>query len=876
MAHRSQEDDIFSDFVNETQADPGLARDLLEANHWNREKALADFNKLSWSKRQTPPKTRVAPSSKPTSLVSSGGMDKGTTAGVVTRRPVPLSTSEVSIGQSIPGGRKAVLERSVAVDEVAMPESPREKRLTRGISRANAPLIDMARTQVKVDEDNQTQLIDTPVYTFVLPDLSIYDDDFRAFLEKDLIEMAMLVTLEQAGRLNWWAQTGTCDRLWPMATTGDGNCLLHAASLGMWGFHDRLLTLRKVLFSMMSAGLKVAAFKRRWRHYQTQLNKESGLMYSESEWEQEWDNLLKLASINPRSRRKSTLQMSSSLSSVSEDPNAKTEEPEDENCTYESLEEFHVFVLAHVLRRPIIVVADTVLRDSNGEAFAPIPFGGIYLPLECKETECQRSPLVLTYDAAHFSALVAMESDTTAPDEDETKRPRVVIPLTDAERKLLPIHFAVDPGPQWNWQKDGENQDKLKRLKLSEDQKIDLLNRYLDVILVPVTFPDHVNSLKKETSEKMETGSNKSDENKSTNGSYDSLDKTNKGTTGKGAKQKAGAFATMKTKLFGGKKKNPRKKNSDSSDDGSSSGQSSVSGTVTDKPKDRKLQSCDDLRNENFIVAAKLSNKRQHIQQEMVENYLKTAEERHHREQEARRQQGNGQRRLGNAKPTKCISPKCDMYATADTNYLCSSCYAKHKRAAEYTTPGRSNSYNPPYEGTKGTSGTNLDVQKPLEKRFSAPSNVVSGEINSQRSPVDNYISTLPAGTKSNGSNAVTDVQGGPIPHRNPAVHTRKSNMPEMDEIEVLNDEDDLNPAVMDQVQFRSQPQASYARDTGNLTGNPAYKGVTTSKITMRSVPKPCKAPSCQFYGTEETDFYCSACFRERKRTRAMMFSYKS
>ena len=32
---------------------------------------------------------------------------------------------------------------------------------------------------------------------------------------------------------------------------------------------------------------------------------------------------------------------------------------------YESLEEIHVLALAHVLRRPIIVVADTVLRVSK-------------------------------------------------------------------------------------------------------------------------------------------------------------------------------------------------------------------------------------------------------------------------------------------------------------------------------------------------------------------------------------------------------------------------------------------------------------------------------------------------------------------------------
>jgi hypothetical protein len=33
-----------------------------------------------------------------------------------------------------------------------------------------------------------------------------------------------------------------------------------------------------------------------------------------------------------------------------------------ENATYESLEEIHVFALAHVLRRPIIVIADLMLK----------------------------------------------------------------------------------------------------------------------------------------------------------------------------------------------------------------------------------------------------------------------------------------------------------------------------------------------------------------------------------------------------------------------------------------------------------------------------------------------------------------------------------
>jgi hypothetical protein len=48
---------------------------------------------------------------------------------------------------------------------------------------------------------------------------------------------------------------------------------------------------------------------------------------------------------------------------------------------YESLEEFHVYVLANNIRRPIIVYSDTVLRTNDGEAISPIEFGGIYLPL---------------------------------------------------------------------------------------------------------------------------------------------------------------------------------------------------------------------------------------------------------------------------------------------------------------------------------------------------------------------------------------------------------------------------------------------------------------------------------------------------------------
>ena len=62
------------------------------------------------------------------------------------------------------------------------------------------------------------------------------------------------------------------------------------------------------------------------------------------------------------------------------------------------------------------------LQDMNGDALAPIPFGGIYLPLEIAAEECHKSPLLLTYNAGHFSALVTMQ-DHSQPDFYDSQLP---------------------------------------------------------------------------------------------------------------------------------------------------------------------------------------------------------------------------------------------------------------------------------------------------------------------------------------------------------------------------------------------------------------------------------------------------------------------
>ena len=47
--------------------------------------------------------------------------------------------------------------------------------------------------------NNEQFPLEMPIYTFQLPDLSVYSEDFRSFIERDLIEQATMVALEQAG-----------------------------------------------------------------------------------------------------------------------------------------------------------------------------------------------------------------------------------------------------------------------------------------------------------------------------------------------------------------------------------------------------------------------------------------------------------------------------------------------------------------------------------------------------------------------------------------------------------------------------------------------------------------------------------------------------
>ncbi|XP_054426000.1 tumor necrosis factor alpha-induced protein 3 isoform X2 [Pteronotus mesoamericanus] len=260
---------------------------------------------------------------------------------------------------------------------------------------------------------------------------------FREIIDKALIDRNIQASLESQKKLNWCREVR---KLVALKTNGDGNCLMHAASQYMWGVQDTDLVLRKALYSTLKE-TDTRNFKFRWQleSLKSQEFVETGLCYDTRNWTDEWDNLIKMASTDT--------------------PGARS------GLQYNSLEEIHIFVLCNILRRPIIVISDKMLRSlESGSNFAPLKVGGIYLPLHWPAQECYRYPIVLGYDSQHFVPLVTLKDSG----------PEIrAVPLANRERgrfEDLKVHFLTDP----------ENEMKEK-----------LLKEYLMVIEIPVQGWDH-------------------------------------------------------------------------------------------------------------------------------------------------------------------------------------------------------------------------------------------------------------------------------------------------------------------------------------------------------------------------------------------------
>ena len=136
---------------------------------------------------------------------------------------------------------------------------------------------------------------------------------------------------------------------------------------------------------------------------------------------------------------------------------------------YKSLEEIHIFVLANILHRTIVILSEDVIRTIDGNSISPNNVGGIYLPTLCYPCDCVKSPITLCYSDNHFTPLISMED--LVVDSPLVERAVHAVPLVTVLLEQLPVHF----------------------LSRNEEANIpDLLNQYLELMELPFSQPDKV------------------------------------------------------------------------------------------------------------------------------------------------------------------------------------------------------------------------------------------------------------------------------------------------------------------------------------------------------------------------------------------------
>ncbi|XP_064089647.1 ubiquitin thioesterase zranb1-like [Macrobrachium nipponense] len=251
--------------------------------------------------------------------------------------------------------------------------------------------------------------------TFSLPadiedlPVSVQEQLFEELLDRD----AQKQLEEDAPIINWSLEITDRlgSRLYALWNRTAGDCLLDSMLQSTWGVFDRENVLRRALSDSLSEASHL--FYPRWKEYERWQARLLDYYVPEGQVLEEWAELICLAS----------------------QPGA-------------ALEQLHIFVLAHILRRPVIVYGVKCVKSFRGEDLGFARFEGVYLPLLWEPSFCWKSPIALGYTRGHFSALVPMEPDS--PDNlgagailDAGESQVVFLPLMTHDAKLLPVHFLT-------------------------------------------------------------------------------------------------------------------------------------------------------------------------------------------------------------------------------------------------------------------------------------------------------------------------------------------------------------------------------------------------------------------------------------------------
>jgi len=252
---------------------------------------------------------------------------------------------------------------------------------------------------------------DCATYTLP-PEINDLPNLVQEELYKELLDNDAKAELESEMCINWCQEITSVlsSRLFPLWNRSAGDCLLDAALQATWGVFDRDNILRRALADSLTEAGHV--FYPRWKEWETRQAQELSFSLADSQWQADWTDLLAAAA----------------------QPGA-------------SLEQLHIFCLAHVLRRPIIVYGVKYVKSWRGENLGYAKFEGVYLPLLWEPAFCYRSPVALGYTRGHFCALLPPEPDTgrllgaaRAPSPQSASCN--YLPLVNSDREILPLHFT--------------------------------------------------------------------------------------------------------------------------------------------------------------------------------------------------------------------------------------------------------------------------------------------------------------------------------------------------------------------------------------------------------------------------------------------------
>lgn len=322
------------------------------------------------------------------------------------------------------------------------------------------------------------------------------------------------------------------------------------------------------------------------------------------------------------------------------------------------------------------------------------------------------------------------------------------VPITDKDRRLLPLHFASDPGPDFTWWLDDEDTKIAANATLNLQQKLELLSKYVDLVKISLKKPKYA-TLNGQCTELTngvvgKTSSSSSDTTATTTyGSQDDIggdsnrssrlnhqqrtamnfidNRLNwRGSTGNlpnGGGQKSATAASYLgvtratwSKLTKSLKKRLKSKTRSTKQEEKSNFydvkmlNNNNFNSKTIQKSSFSSSNCpvnlNEIRDSNLITGAKLHTDAHHqFMDEMINNYLKAARQRFENDKEQKTtNQGVGgnvraprRERLSRSFSAssvlvKCMNGNCDGKGTHQTNFLCDLCFKTQKQLMESFT----------------------------------------------------------------------------------------------------------------------------------------------------------------------------------------------